>query len=134
MKISGRGLKPQRPGAPYTGTCLLCPQEEREGFTAVYAGESGDSGYVRTKKHRTSIDKRDGTNALAKPLVECHSAKEDQVRAFRFEGVKTLRWSLARKAWEAVRIQGCRASNVSNSQSEWHQPMIKREGMTRNLP
>ena len=130
----GGGLKHHRCGALYTGTCLLCPQEEGEDFTAVYTGESGDSGYERKKEHRTSIEKRDTSNAFAKHLAECHPTREGQVRAFKFQVVKTFRRSLARQIWEAVRIHGCRATIVLNSQAEWHQPMIERVVMTKSLP
>ena len=80
------------------------------------------------------IEKCDKSNAFAKHLAECHPTREGRVRAFRFEVVKTFRRSLARQIWEAVRIHGCRATVVLNSRAEWHQPLIERVVMTRNLP
>ncbi len=68
----GGGLHHHRAGALYSGECLLCPQEHGEDFTAVYLGESGSSGYVRTGEHGAGIKKKDLGNAFAKHLAEHH--------------------------------------------------------------
>ena len=49
-------------------------EERGEDFTAVYFGESGDSGYVRAGEHRTSIVRKDTGNAFAKDLAELSRA------------------------------------------------------------
>ena len=59
-------------------------------FTAVYTGESGYSGYVRTGEHRTAILGRDQANAFARHLREHHPDREGDIRAFMFRVVKTF--------------------------------------------
>ena len=130
----GGGLRHHRSGALYTGTCQLCPQDNGDNFTAVYTGESGDSGYVRINEHRTSIEHRDQSNAFAKHLTECHPGREGQVMAFQFKVARTFRRSLVRQVWEAVRIHGCEASIVLNSKAEWEQPVVERVVVIRDLP
>ena len=130
----GGGLRHHRSGALYTGSCLVCPAENGEGFTAVYTGESGDSGYVRTKMHTSSIERRDQGNAFAKHLAEHHPQREGDWRSFRFELARTFRKSLLRQIWEAVEIHGCDATIILNSRSEWHQPVVDRVVVTREPP
>ena len=55
-----------------------------EDFTAVYNGESGDSGYVPTKEHRISMEKRDRSNAFAKYLAECHPISISEPSSFKW--------------------------------------------------
>ena len=130
----GGGLRHHRSGVLYTGTCLVCPAEHGPGFTAVYTGESGDSGYVRTKLHTSSIERRDQGNAFAKHLAEHHAEREGDFRAFKFEVARTFRKSLLRQIWEAVEIHGCNATIILNSKSEWEQPLVERVVMTREPP
>ena len=125
------GLKHHRSGALYTGSCRLCPLENGPGFTAVYTGETGDSGYVRTSQHKASIEKRDQNNAFAKHLALQHPRSEGD---FIFKVLRTFRKSLVRQISEAVAIHGCMATVLLNSRSEWEQPMVDRVVVQRELP
>ena len=129
----GGGLRHHRSGALYAGSCLVCPQEGGEGFTAVYTGETAASGYVRTGEHGKSIEKKEQTNAFAKHLAEHHPAREGDVRCFSFKVLKTFRKALYRQVAEAVKIHGCKATIVMNSRSEWHQPITERVVLTREV-
>ena len=75
---------------------MICPEERGEDFTAVYFGESGDSGYVRIGEHRTSIVRKDTGNAFAKHLAEEYPERQGDVTAFNFKFMvmKTYRKSL----------------------------------------
>ena len=114
---------------------MICPEERGEDFTAVYFGESGDSGYVRAGMHRTSIVRKDIGNAFAKHLAEEHPERQGDIAAFKFTILKTYRRkSLYRQVAEAVKIYGSQATIVLNSKAEWHQPSIDRVVVTRDLP
>ena len=132
----GGGAAHQRSGALYSGTCLICKEEHGENFEAVYFGESGDSGYVRTSGpsgHGDCIEKKDGNNAFAKHLEIHHPGRMGDKRAFRFSVARTFKSSLMRQIWEAVRIYGSRANISLNSRSEWRQPAIDRIVVTREM-
>ena len=128
------GLKHHRSGALYTGACSICPAEQGPGFTAVYTGESGDSGYARTKQHKESIERRNLDNAFAKHLHEHHPNRAGDFRAFQFKVARTFQRSLVRQIWEAVAIHGCRATFILNSRAEWEQPVVDRVVIQRELP
>ena len=130
----GGGLRHHRSGALYTGVCQVCPQERGEWFTVVYTGESGDSGYVRTKMHVSSIQRRDRGNAFSKHLEEYHPERDGDFKCFKFEIARTFRKSLLRQIWEAVEIHGCRAQIILNSKAEWEQPVVERVVVTREPP
>ena len=130
----GGGLKHHRSGALYSGTCLVCPAEQGAQFTAVYTGETGDSGYTRTGQHHKSIERRDQANAFAHHLTEHHPERQGDILAFRFRIEKTFRKALIRQIWEAVRIHGSQATIILNSRSEWEQPAIERIVVDRGLP
>jgi hypothetical protein len=130
----GGGLRHHRSGVMYTGTCLVCPAKHGPEFTAIYTGESGDSGYVRTKEHTSSIERRDQENAFAKHLAEHHPEKEGDWRCFKFQVARTYRKSLLRQIWEAVEIHGSKATIILNSKAEWHQPVVDRVVVTREPP
>ena len=130
----GGSLHHHRSGCLYEGACMICPEERGEDFTAVYFGESGDSGYVRAGMHRTSIVRKDTGNAFAKHLAEEHPERQGDVAAFKFTVLKTFRKSLYRQVAEAVKIYGSQATIVLNSKAEWHQPSIDRVVVTRDLP
>ena len=125
------GLKHHRSGALYTGTCNICSNND---FTAVYTGESGYSGYVRTGEHRDAIVARDQGNAFAKHLREHHQAREGDIYAFTFKVLRSFQRALIRLIWEAVRIHGTDATFILNSRAEWHQPAIDRVVVTRDPP
>jgi hypothetical protein len=128
----GGGLRHQRSGALYTGTCLLCPQQGRG--TAVYSGESGFNGYTRLCTHRDEIRRQDQKNAFAKHLREEHPEVEGEESAFSFDVARTFRKPMERQVAEAVAIHGCQADSVLNSKSEWEQPATERLVVTRELP
>ena len=130
----GGSLHHHRSGCLYEGACMICPEERGEDFTAVYFGESGDSGYVRAGMHRTSIMRKDIGNAFAKHLAEEHPERQGDIAAFKFTILKTYRKSLYRQVAEAVKIYGSQATIVLNSKAEWHQPSIDRVVVTRDLP
>ena len=128
------GLRHHTSGVLYTGACLQCPAENREDFTAIYHGESGDSGYVRFKQHRSCIERRDLSNAFAKHLAEHHPAREGDWKTFQFRVARTFQKSLLRQIWEAVEIYGCEAVIILNDKTEWEQPAIDRIVVTREPP
>ena len=132
----GGGSAHQRSGALNSGTCIICKEEHGENFEAVYFGESGDSGYVRTSGpsgHGDSIEKKDDNNAFAKHLQIHHPDRVGDKRAFRFSVLRTFKSSLMRQIWEAVLIYQSKASTKLNSRSEWHQPCIDRIIVTREM-
>ena len=127
----GGGLRHQRSGALYSGSCLICKALHGEEFEALYWGESGDSGYVRTKSHLDSIERRDLNNAFAKHLQEHHPDRVGDKSAFQFRVAKTFRKPLERQISEAVKIHGCKADICLNSKAEWMHPATDRIVVTR---
>ena len=121
----GGGLKHHRSGALYTGVCKICPEDD---FTAIYTGESGYSGYTRTREHH------DQSNAFSKHLAEHHPTRQGDVMAFTFKVLRTFNRPLLRLIWEAVLIHGTEATFIMNSRAEWHQPAIDRVVVTREPP
>ena len=128
------GLRHHRSGALYTGSCLVCPAENGEQFTAVYTGESGDSGFTRTLQHHQSITRRDQANAFAHHLSEYHPDRQGNISAFKFRVERTFRKALIRQIWEAIEIHGSGATIILNTKSEWEQPAIDRIVVERELP
>ena len=128
------GLRHHRSGALYSGSCLLCPAEHGDQFTAVYTGETGDSGYTRTFQHGQCITRRDQANAFAHHLAEYHPQRQGDIQAFKFRVERTFRKALMRQIWEAIEIHGSRATIILNSRSEWEQPAIDRIVVERELP
>ena len=106
-------------------------EQNGEQFEARYWGESGDSGYVRTKQHLDSIEKGDSNNAFAKHLEEYHPERIGDKSAFQFKVARTFRSPLLRQIWEAVKIHGSKANIVLNSKAEWMQPAVDRIQVTR---
>ena len=127
----GGGLKHHRSGALYTGVCKICPEDD---FTAIYTGESGYSGYTRTREHHACILSRDQSNAFSKHLAEHHPTRQGDVMAFTFKVLRTFNRPLLRLIWEAVLIHGTEATFIMNSRAEWHQPAIDRVVVTREPP
>jgi hypothetical protein len=128
----GGGLRHQRSGALYTGTCRLCPQQGRG--TAVYTGESGFNAYTRLCTHRDDIRRQDQKNAFSKHLREEHPEMEGEEAAFCFDVVRTFTKPMERQVAEAVAIHSCPADTILNSKSEWEQPATERLVVTRDLP
>ena len=112
----------------------MCPQERGQAFSAVYTGESGDSGYVRTGQHKSCVERRDQGNAFSKHLTEFHPDREGDINTFKFEVTKIFKQPMVRQIWEAVAIHNSEASLVLNSKAEWEQPVVDRVVVTRELP
>ena len=128
------GLRHHRSGALYTGSCVICPAEHGQQFTAVYTGETGDSAYIRTGQHHQSITRGDQTNAFAHHITEHHPERQGDIQVFRFRVERTFRKALIRQIWEAIEIHGSQATIILNSRSEWEQPSIDRIVVSRELP
>ena len=129
----GGGLRHQRSGALYRGTCKLCAALGR---STVYFGESGFNGYSRLGEHGAAVRTGDLSNAFAKHLLEDHpEAAALQVQdVFSFQILRTFAKPLERQVAEAVAIQNCKADTLLNSKSEWEQPAVERLIVTRELP
>ena len=130
------GLHHHRSGAVYSGVCRLCGDTVSGGgetATARYWGESGDSGYCRTKQHVQSIKDRDEENAFAKHLKIYHPDHQGDINAFKFELSGTFSQPLVRQITESVFIHNNSVDIQMNSKSEWLQPMEERVVITREL-
>ena len=122
------GLYHHRSGAVYRGDCLLCGEQ-----VARYWGESGDSGYCRTLQHVSAIQRRDKDNAFSKHLTIHHQEKEGEVLAFKFTLEEVHSQPLSRLCSESVRIHDDTCEIPMNSKAEWHQPVVARVVVTREL-
>ena len=127
----GGGLRHHRASSLYTGVCKICKEEKGEDFCAVYTGETGFSGYTRTRQHRDDIIRKKEDNGFAKHLAEYHPAREGDAEAFQFSVERTFQKPMERQVSEAVAIHTCKAALVLNSKSEWEQPVTERVVMTR---
>ena len=129
----GGGLRHQRAGVLYRGTCKICAAQGR---STIYYGESGYNGYTRLGEHGADVRTGDLTNAFAKHLHEDHpEAAAGQVQdVISFEVIRTYEKPLERQVAEAVAIQRCQADQLLNSKSEWEQPAVERLIVTRELP
>ena len=129
----GGGLRHQRAGVLYRGTCKICAAQGR---STIYYGESGYNGYTRLGEHGADVRTGDLTNAFAKHLHEDHpEAAAGQVQdVISFEVIRTYEKPLERQVAEAVAIQRCQADQLLNSKSEWEQPAVERLILTRELP
>ena len=122
------GLRHHRSGAVYKGDCLLCGEE-----VARYWGESGDSGYHRTSQHVTAIRRKDEENAFAKHLAIHHPGRKGDTRAFKFTLEEVHGKPLPRLCSESVHIHNNQCEVPMNSKGEWHQPVVARVVVTREL-
>ena len=122
------GLRHHRSGAVYRGDCLFCGE-----VVARYWGESGDSGYCRTLQHVAAIQQRDVTNAFAKHFTIHHQEREGGVRAFKFTLEEVHSKPLSRLCSESVHIHCNHCEVPMNSKAEWHQPVVARVVVTREL-
>ena len=122
------GLHHHRSGAVYQGVCCLCGEG-----VANYWGETGDSGYCRTLQHQAAIRNRDESNAFAKHLMIHHPMEEGNQAAFKFNLVEIHSKPLPRLVSESCFIHKTEASISMNSKAEWHQPMVARVVVTREL-
>jgi hypothetical protein len=122
------GLYHHRSGAVYRGDCLLCGE-----LVARYWGESGDSGYCRTLQHLAAIRRTDPDHAFSKPLAIYHQEREGAVLSFRFMVEEVHSQPLSRLCSESVRIHKDPCEIPMNSKAKWHQPVVARVVVTREL-
>ena len=123
------GLRHHRSGAVYRGDCLLCGEEEGEGGKSVpvarYWGESGDSGYARTRDHIDGIRTMNLKNAFAKHLALYHSEQQGNIGAYKFGLDKVYRKPLPRLCAESNKIYDNQVRIPLNSKSEWNAPAVE---------
>ena len=100
---------------------------------ARYWVESGDSGYCRTLSHVAAVEKRDKENAFSKHLAIYHQEREGDVYAFKFTLEEVHSQPLSRLCSESVRIHTNTCEIPMNSKAEWHQPVVARVVVTREL-
>ena len=124
----GGGLHHHRSGAVYQGECCLCGEG-----VATYWGESGDSSYCRTLQHQAAVRNRDESNAFAKHLKIHHPEQEGNQEAFKYTLVEVHAKPLPRLVSESCYIQTRKTDIPMNSKAEWHQPMVARVMVTREL-
>ena len=122
------GLHHHRSGAVYRGECKLCGEG-----VGTYWGETGDSGYCRTLQHQASIRNREESNAFAKHLMIHHPEEEGNQEAFKFALVEVHGRPLPRLVSESCHIHTSEATIPMNSKAEWHQPMVARVVVSREL-
>ena len=100
---------------------------------ARYWGESRDSGYCRTLQHMDAIKRKDKDNAFSKHLAIYHQEREGAVLSFRFMVEEVHSQPLSRLCSESVRIHKDTCEIPMNSKAEWHQPVVARVVVTREL-
>ena len=127
------GLQHHRSGAVYKGDCKLCPENEKGEATASYWGESGFSAYYRTLQHHSAIENRDEKNAFAKHLMIHHPEQEGSKDALKFSLQEVHNQPLPRQTSESCHINHNLVETPMNSKAEWHQPMVARVVITREL-
>ena len=124
------GASHTRSGVQYSGTCNLCAEK---GISAVYHGESGRSGYLRTKQHKADIQKGRTSNAFAKHLEIHHPDQIGNPSVFKFKSEQTFVKCLERQVSEGIAITNSSADTIMNSRSEYLQPAIHRVTTTREI-
>ena len=129
-KSGAPGASHTRSGVHYSGICILC---ESNGVNARYDGESGRSGYYRTKQHISDIVNQDTKNAFAKHLSLHHPDHAGDPGVFRFKSEQVFKKCLDRQVSEGVAIHYSDADIVMNSKSEYHQPATTRVVATREV-
>jgi len=100
---------------------------------ARYWGESGDSGYCRTLQHLKAIERREEENAFAKHLAIYHKEREGDREAFKFTLEEVHSQPFTRLCSESCHIHSNNVVTPMNSKAEWHQPVVGRVGVTREL-
>ena len=122
------GLHHHRSGAVYQGVCCLCGEG-----VATYWGETGDSAYCRTLQHQAAIRNKDDSNAFSKHLTIHHPSEEGNQSAFIFKLMELHSKPLPRLVSESCFIHTKKAAIPMNSKAEWHQPVVARVVVTREL-
>ena len=80
-----------------------------------------------------AIERRDEKNAFSKPLAIHHQEKEGDVGAFSFTLEEVHSQPLSRLCSESVHIHHNPCQVAMNSKAEWHQPVVARVVVTREL-
>ena len=89
--------------------------------------------YCRTLQHQASIRNREETNAFAKHLMIHHPEEEGNQNAFKFSLVEVHGRPQPRLVSESCHIHSSEAIIPMNSKAEWHQPMVARVVVSREL-
>jgi hypothetical protein len=108
-------------GIGYQHECVTCKEET--GTVTLYHGESSKSGYERGLQHEEAFKKEKLDNVMWK-----HSAIHHEGVHARFKMSITGRFAkcLERQEDEGTRVRESKADILMNSQTQWHQPPIKR--------
>ena len=125
-----KGGSHTRSGVHYSGICTLC---EEAGVKSKYDGESGRSGYWRSKFHKEDIKKNNPNNAFSKHLNEFHGDHIKEHKVFKLKVESTHTKCLERQIKEGVAIKNSNADHVMNSKAEYHQPAVRRVTTTREV-
>ena len=124
------GASHTRSGVHYSGTCNLCADQN---LVARYDGESGRSGYLRTRQHKADIEHGRTSNAFAKHLELYHPDHVGDPTAFKFKSEQVFKKCLERQVTEGINITNSTADILLNSKSEYHQPAVTRVVTTREV-
>ena len=125
------GSSHTRSGAHYSGTCVLCEENNK---SARYDGETGRNGYYRaTKGHKKDIIDGNNKNAFAKHLEAHHPDKVGDPTAFKLKVESTFKKCLDRQVTEGIYIHNSSADYLLNSKSEFLQPAVTRISATREV-
>ena len=124
------GASHTRSGVHYSGVCSLCADQN---IVARYDGESGRSGYLRTKQHKADIEHCRTSNAFAKHLELHHPDHVGDPSVLKFKSEQVFRKCLERQVTEGISISNSTANILLNSKSEYHQPAVTRVTTTREV-
>ena len=124
------GASHTRSGVHYSGVCKLCAEN---GVVARYDGESGRSGYYRTKQHKSDISNCRTSNAFAKHLELFHPTEVRKPETFSFKSEGVYKKCLERQVTEGIAITHTPADVLMNSKSEYLQPAVTRVTTTREV-
>ena len=124
------GASHTRRGAHYSGTCSLCGENQK---LARYDGETGYSGYNRTREHRKDISDKNVKNAFAKHLEIFHPERQGDPSVFKLKVEATYQKCLNRQVSEGVHIANSKADYLMNSKTEFMQPSVSRVIATRQV-
>ena len=117
-----------RSGAHYSGVCTICGEDQK---LARYDGETGHSGYCRTKEHKKDIMDKNVKNAFAKHLESFHPDRQGDPTVFKLKVEATYKKCLERQVSEGVNISNSKADLLMNSKTEFMQPSVSRVVTTR---
>ena len=124
------GASHTRSGVHYSGVCKVCAEN---GVVARYDGESGRSGYYRTKQHKSDISNCRTSNAFAKHLELFHPTEVRKPETFSFKSEGVYKKCLERQVTEGIAITHTPADVLMNSKSEYLQPAVTRVTTTREV-